>query len=321
MARPPYIHRGFIGQRRAWEFLIRQLEGAQALGERAPHLLLQAPSGHGKTQMARTIAVDFGTACHEFFAGPDTRPLQLCQELSKLRFGDFLFIDEAHALRSDAQEILYVALDQEKVPAIVEGRLRRGELKSIASFSLILATNEPGALKEALCKRLQVLAFDPYAARELKYIAEDVATKSTIHLTPHAARRLAETSQGVPRLIRHCIDALKRHWPGLREFTQVEVDDLLSAIGIDQRGLIPQQRQLLSLLAESSGGSMSVELLATRMCCDAAYVRRDLEPYLLAQGYMTYRSGLGRVLTPSGRALVAEWGTMCEPEDVEEDMA
>jgi Holliday junction DNA helicase RuvB len=142
MARPPRTFNQFIGQRRVMRLLTRLIGGAKALGRACPHLRLGAPAGHGKTALGHAVSQEYGSDCHFLIAGSDTRPADICELLLNAKHGDVVLIDEAHALRLDAQQILFSAFDEAKIPAVTKnGRLKRSEFQSIASCTIILATN------------------------------------------------------------------------------------------------------------------------------------------------------------------------------------
>jgi Holliday junction DNA helicase RuvB len=268
-------------------------------------LVLRAPSGFGKTALAGANAAEYGTDLHTLLAGEDIRPVEVCQLLFELRYGDILFIDEAHSLSRDAQQALYVALDQNKAPALAEGRPNRSQFMSIAEFTLILATNEPGAIKKGLRSRLERVEFDLYSIAELKAIAEQVASREGVEITPQAARRLAEVAQGVPRHIARRVKTLRLFWPNISKFTQENIDNFLSSEGVDALGLWPSQRLYLTTLATSPGGC-ALERLSIKLGCDTAIIRQEVEPYLIDRGWVNPRSGRGRQITPEGCAIVNE---------------
>ena len=317
--RPLKTFNHFIGQRRIVQFLARLTLGAKAQGKPCPPLLFIAPAGYGKTSLAQAVADEYGTDLHSIFAGNDTSAHGICQTLFQLRDGDFLFIDEAHSLGEDAQQVLYVALDQKKAPRPGERRLNRTTLGSVASFGLILATNEPGRLKKGLRTRLTRIEWDPYTERELRAIAEHVAVKEGFEITPQAARRLAEAAQGMPRSICRRLEMLKCLNPGLSRLILSEIEKLLASEGVDHRGLYPGQRQYLLALLESQSGTCSLERLSVKLGCDATNIRQEVEPYLFEQGLVETISGRGRTFTEKGRALAMELAASNAQDEAERE--
>jgi Holliday junction DNA helicase RuvB len=321
MPRPPKTFHEFIGQTRVIQYLVRLIAGAKALGSTCPSMLLIAPAGAGKTTLGRAIAAEYGSDLYPLLAGKDTRAVDLCDVLFQLKHGDVFFIDEAHSLHRDAQQILYDALQDNKVPALREGRLHRSHTLSIAQFTLILASNEPGMLKIGLIDRVHRFEFDPYSIRELKAIAEYAAGQEDIEMTPQAARRLAEVAQGTPRSLYRRLEALRLLYPSIRAFTIEHVRELLTHEGIDENGFTPHQRLYLLTLAATPQGRCSLGALAGKLGCDDAHIHRDIEPYLIEQGLVDPSSGRGRLLTAEGRRVVATLAAHHQEQTPEEERA
>jgi Holliday junction DNA helicase RuvB len=297
----PQAFHDFVGQRRAIAFVRRLIQGAKASAKACPSLLLIGRSGTGKTALARATAREYGTDLKPLFAGPDTRPVDVCTALAACNFADFLFIDEAHALRGDTQEILYQALDDCKVPGVKEGRLDRGQSQSVAQVTLIAATNQPGRLRPALRGRLRPVEFVPYTLRELVAIAKRAAAEEKVELTSQAARRLAETAQGLPGRVQQRLEALQLFWPGVSCFGQQHVESLLRHEGVDALGLTPSQRRYLRLLAASPRGA-PLKGMAARLGLDVAFVEQEVELYLLDKGLVEV-TGAGRKITTAGKSV------------------
>ena len=280
------------------------------MGRACPHLRLGAPAGHGKTALGHAISQEYGSECHFLIAGSDTRPADICELLLNAKHGDVVLIDEAHALRLDAQQILFSALDEAKIPAVTKnGRLKRSEFQSIASCTIVLATNEPGRLKPALRSRLTSVEFEPYTIHELKMIAERVAAVEALEISPQAARRLAEVAQGSPRIIARRTEALRLFSPGIDKLGLEHVEDLLANEGVDELGLWPSQRLYLQILAASPRGACSLERLAIKLGCDPANIRSEIEPHLIERGWVEPHSGRGRMITVEGRAITPRTST------------
>jgi Holliday junction DNA helicase RuvB len=320
MGRQLRTFQDFIGQRRLVRHLERLIWGAQAHGEPVVPLLLIAPSGSGKTEMARAVAAAYGSQLHSLLASRRTQPAHICAVLRELRHGDVFFIDEAHSLGRDPQQVLYLALDEQRIPATPERGGAPIRYESIARFTLALATNEPGALKPAFCRRLVTLEFDPYTARELKAIAEREAADRGISLSPQAAGALAEVAQGSPGRVARLVHNLRHFWPDQTELGTELVRRFLLSEGIDEHGLTPLQRQYLRALAAAPTGRSRLEGLAVRLGCDVRYVRVEIEPYLVEQALVDPHSDRGRMITAKGLNLVHEMGPAETRED-ENDVA
>ena len=284
MGRPASAFHQFVGQKRVVGHMRRLIAGAKTHGDACTSMLFTGPSGTGKSTMATAIAAEYGSQLHMLLAGSDSTAAAICRILSGLKHGDVLLIDEAHSLSADAQQLLFIALDQWKIPRLLERGIDRSSFESIAEFTLIVATNAPGQIKQALRNRLTRIEFDPYSQKELKTIAERIAESRKIGISPQAANLLAATAQGCPRCIRNRIRDLRDFWSGVKDLTKDHVRAFLDSEGIDEHGFTPHQREYLKALAGMPKGQCNVERLAIKLGCDVANVRQEVEVFLIEQG-------------------------------------
>ena len=304
MGRPVATFCHFVGQRRVVAHVQRLVEGAKKAGDPCTSMLLAGPAGSGKTTMAAALAAAYGSQLHVLLAGADTKPVDMCRILRDLKHGDVFLADEIHSLPADAQQIFFIALDQWKMPSLTERGIDRSTLESIAKFTLIAATNEPGRIKQALRTRLTRIEFDPYSQKELKAIVERIAESLEISISPQAANVLAATAQGSPRRIQRRILDLCHYWSGVQALTKDHIRAFLDSEGIDEHGFTPQQREYLKALSGMPKGKCNLERLAVKLGCDVVNVRQEVEVYLIEQGYVDPASRLGRGITPKGLEIV-----------------
>jgi Holliday junction DNA helicase RuvB len=297
----------FVGQKELVDQLRRQAAGAQALKQSFPHTLILGSSGLGKTRLARATAAEYGTEVIETMG--DLSKAELVNRLVALNENDFLFIDEAHALKNPMQELLYGAIDHCQVPRVPGTKAANGSLQDLETpveirpFTLILATDQPSRILNALQKRMALkVPINYYAVEELKEIVERVAKRMDLHLTAQAAHLLAKVSAGVPRRVEHHLQNLQRHHSDARQ-EQIgvpQVREFLAAFDIDDKGLGAQERAYLNFLRNVEAASL--ESLAIRLGVDSEYVRRQIEPLLLREHLVAIGSS-GRRLTQAGE----EW--------------
>jgi Holliday junction DNA helicase RuvB len=248
----------------------------------------------------------------------------LVEKLSAVAFGDVIFIDEIHSLDREAQELLDVAIDERRTLGLTKSRdgkndkVDRAQSKSIAEFTLIGATTEPGKLTHALRSRLNLITLDPYGLRELKAIAEKAATELGLKLTPQAARHLAERSQRTPRSIETLLRRLAVTKAGIVAVDPQGVRSFLEELGIDELGLDSLQQRYLKTLAAAGRGPCSLTVLEARLGTDPAYIRSDIEPHLLHLELIEIGSG-GRSLKEEGRAVAEKIVGPLEPPEQEEE--
>jgi Holliday junction DNA helicase RuvB len=310
MGRPIPSFHGFVGQRDIVRSLHEHCRGAAAKGEPLPHIRLDGPSGSGKTRLAKAVAQEMGTSCHDFYSSKQSKKWQLAESLSQIKKADIVFIDEIHALPQESQEALYPAIDRLEVPevdadkhCVVENKWRR-----IPPFTLIAATDQPGKLQKALRQRLVLrYTLTDYTESELRQIVFNYAAEHNMLLKPQAATRLAQAARGIPRRARHLLESLRTVMSDLNvEITKVHVDRHLKSLGIDSDNLTPTDLRYLSIL-QKGGGRMSLASLALQLGLDADTVYQETETYLQRKGLMNIGCG-GRHLTDAGRKIVEERG-------------
>jgi Holliday junction DNA helicase RuvB len=309
MPRPVPKFRDFIGQKSAVDLLRRQLAGAQTLREPFPHTLFTGPSGIGKTRLAEALAAESGTRVVKIMG--HLAPESLVSQVTTLQFGDFLFIDEAQNLKPVLQEMLLHLIDDRQVSAPTIKTPGRAALAGLSPeqrvepHTIILATDRPGSLLNALQKRMALqVSLALYDLRELKEIVDRQASDMDILISPQAARLIAQVSAGLPRRAKHHLENLRRHMPigQSQEFTLQHVRRLLAAFRIDDQGLGERERDYLSYLAEV--GSASLESLALYLGIDSMFVRQQIEPVLQRQRLIVIGPS-GRKLTASGQQFIS----------------
>jgi Holliday junction DNA helicase RuvB len=230
----------------------------------------------------------------------------IVEKLRAVKFADFVFVDEAHALDRESQELLNIAIDERRTLGCREdGKLDRGQSVSIAEFTLVAATTEPGKMTKALRSRLNEITLDPYGLGELKAIAEKAAKELKLTVTPQAAKHLAERSQRTPRSVEKLLKLLAVTKSGVAKVDQQLVRGFLEELGIDEHGLDRSQQSHLKILFAAGTRPTSLAILKARLGLDADYILSDIEPHLLFLELIDI--GLrGRTLTERGRGVAHE---------------
>jgi Holliday junction DNA helicase RuvB len=298
MPRPTPRFHDFIGQRPVVALLRRQLGGAQACSEPFPHTLFHGRSGVGKSMLAQAVAAEMGT-CVVPAMGYDDRHA-VADKLATLRAHDLLFVDECHRLGHAEQELLCEAIDHDSIPASDPKGTDRppgddGRV-TIPPWTLVLATDQPGRLLNALLKRIVIdIPLALYPVVELKEIVEVMAGKANVLLSPQAARLIAEVANGLPRQANQILKNLRlfHRDAETRQLGAPEVREYLDAAGYDPSGLNLQEVRYLEALDRQ--GVSSLTSLARALGSDANYVRDQVEPAILQRGLVR--------ITPSGRRL------------------
>lgn len=308
MGRPQKTWHGFAGQAPVVRSLQQHCSGALSKATELPHILLDGPSGMGKTALAECVAKEMGVKCLEFYSSPQTKRWQLAQHLAKVeKRGAIVFVDEIHALLDSVQELLYPAIDRLQIPVVDadKHRIIENEWQEIPRFTLIAASDQAGRLKNALKQRLVLpYTLGHYTDGEMKHIVLNRAAEIGLLLSPLAANRIAGATRGVPRRARHLLESLHT----CLEDTGVQVTScmarkyLMSSRGIDNDHLTLHDRRYLGIL-RARGTTISLHDIARQVGKDEDSVREDIEPYLIRQGWVAVEPR-GRRLTDAGIAYI-----------------
>jgi Holliday junction resolvasome RuvABC ATP-dependent DNA helicase subunit len=228
------------------------------------NILLSAPSGHGKTTLAYHILNQLGFNQSQISGPPDflfDRGIR------------FHFIDEIHEL--ERPEVLYPILDG-------------------GQYTMIIATNELGDLKEPLVNRCIPMMFAPYTELELAQIAGTVLYRW--QLSDDKLYGIVRKGKGNPRVVKNICQRLDNVFPYSMPRTEAELDDICEEIlGISPDGLTEIDRKYISFL-RTVGGSASLDLISNSLHLSVATLKREVEPHLVYLGLLQ--------ITSRGRNLV-----------------
>jgi Holliday junction resolvasome RuvABC ATP-dependent DNA helicase subunit len=285
--------------------LKEQIAGSLRAGTPLPHVLLSGTSGSGKTHLSKAVAKGMGTHLHECYCSDQVTRAILAGLLAKVNTADCVYLDEVHALRGPVQELLYPAVDRLKVPVVQGGLIIEGEWLDIKPFTLILSTDQPAKIRNALLQRVPLpFHLGCYTEQEMRVIVANYAADIGILLTTQALTRLAQVSRGLPRTARHRLEVLKNAI-GCPEkaVTKAQVERHLKLHGIDADNLTAQDRKYLSIFADNHGASVSLQSLALHLGSDELTLRRENEMYLCERGWVSI-DPRGRCLTDKGMEYV-----------------
>ena len=301
MTRPISDWHGFLGQHQLIRALRPIAEGAKANGRAMPPTLFTGSSGNGKSYLANALATFFGTHAHVLVARADLKLDELLAFFRLAHGHDILFVDEIHSLNLALQEVLFGIIDHGKLPADVLA-VASTENQNLPPLHLLAATDRPGKLLTPLKSRFALtLQFGAYSSRELDAITRQRATEFGMVLSPQAAKLLARTSRGIPRLAGQRLRLL-RDFYGTRppsEFDLPTVRKFLKSLGVNDDGLTRSDRKYLEVALEHGDSGISLRTLAARLEIDGDSVFRDIEPFLMREGLVAIQPR-GRVLTGAG---------------------
>ena len=237
------------------------------------NFLFRAPSGYGKTFLARRILyflyLKTDTRSHISFTGdkykyyPDRR---------------FQLIDEVHLLK-----------DTERIyPAMDSGR-----------HTFMLMTNEYSELLEPLVNRCVVLDFTGYSREELAKVAFYHLRKHNFVLSDNELLAIVDNSRMMPReIINLCNRLLVLFRQRGKPNTVEEMEDILfNYAGIKQGGFTALDLAYLELLRKQ--GRASLNTIARVLQIPKQAVLNEVEPFLMRKELVRIGSR-GRTLNNGG---------------------
>ncbi len=293
-----------VGQREVYARLEIAVDAASKRGEPLGHILFDGPPGLGKTTFAMCIPRDLGVAFQIASGAVLAAPKDVIPYLTNAEERSVLFIDEIHRLPKAVEEFLYPAMEDFRIDITLgEGINARTINMQLRPFTVIGATTRTGLLSAPLRDRFQLREhLDFYTVDELAEIVRRNAAKLRVAIEGSAAREIASRSRGTPRLANN-----RLRW--VRDYAQSRADGqitlevaraALEMLGIDRRGLDPQDRKYLDTIARVfDGGPVGVEAVAHTMNVAPDTLADEVEPFLL-RSELVVRTPRGRKLTAAG---------------------
>jgi len=292
----------FVGQPKVKESLAISIEAARARGEPLDHILLYGPPGLGKTTLSMLMAREMGSSIR-ITSGPVLeKPGDLVRELTSLRSGDILFIDEIHRLRPIIEEFLYPAMEDYRIDVrLSDGPHAQMISMPVEPFTLVGATTRFGLLTPPMRARFGIVQrLDFYPVENLCFIVTRSAEILGVGTTPEGTMEIAKRSRGTPRVANRL---LRR----VRDFAEVRADGVITlevadaALGlldVDEFGLDEMDTRVLRTLIEQfEGGPVGLSTLAVAIGEDAGTLEEVYEPFLIQNGLLK-RTPRGRMATP-----------------------
>jgi Holliday junction DNA helicase RuvB len=192
-------------------------------------------------------------------------------------------------------------MEDRKLPITVgQGAGARVVTLDLPPFTLVGATTRSGLLTTPLRDRFGIQhRLEPYDAPDLAEIVSRSAAILDVRLDPAGAHAIARRSRGTPRVANRLLKRVRDYAEvrGSGVVTAEAADAALEMLGIDQLGLDPLDRELLTAICTKfGGGPVGLSTLAVAVGEEQDTIEDVYEPYLLQQGFLQ-RTPRGRCAT------------------------
>ncbi len=290
-----------IGREKEKRSLRVMIKAAKQRDEAIDHILFHGPPGLGKTSLAQVVANELGVEIYATSGPALERKGDLVSILSNISPKGVFFIDEIHRLNKSIEEMLYSAMEDQKIDIVIgKGPSARTLKLDLNPFTVIGATTRVGLISAPLRDRFGVLMhLDYYDYEELRDLILQKSKALEIKINANTAYEIAKRSRRTPRI---AIRILKR----VRDLASVngksEIDmDLceegLKMIEVDKHGLDNLDRKILKTIVHSfKGGPVGLNTLASTLAEDLDTISDVYEPFLIKEGFLI-RTPKGRVVT------------------------
>jgi len=293
----------YVGQEKVKRNLRVILDAAKKRGEPCDHLLFYGQAGLGKTTLAHLVAKEMGSG-FKVTSGPALEKMgDLAAILSNLEKGEVLFIDEAHRLNRQIEEVLYPALESRKLHLIVgKGPSARTLSLDLPPFTLVAATTRANLLSGPLRSRFGAsFKLDYYEISDIEAIIRRSAKLLGLNIDSGAVAVIAMASRFTPRAANRLLRRVRDYTDvnNLEKVSEAAAKATLEMLEIDHLGLEPTDRQLLKIIIDKfHGGPVGIQTLAAALSDDQGIIEEVYEPYLMNIGLLN-RTPAGRLVTPA----------------------
>lgn len=298
----PTCFEEYIGQGNVKNMVISLLQASKIKKTSFPHTLFWAEAGLGKTTLSYLIAKEL-RANLVITSGAQLESRDELLNIFKQFKNDspnILFIDEIHAIRRRIAEMLYSAMEDFRFDYTT--KTNKVLSLNLPAFTLLGATTDLARLlipiRQRFQNRFQLL---PYNLDELCLIISNFLNRLGYQdVKPEIIQEIGLRCRNTARLaINFTKNILDYHLAQKRIVTVELVKEYFEKEGIDKSGLTAYDRKYLNRLLHSQNFKAGINTLTKSLGIDRLTTEREIEPYLLRQGFIAISTG-GRELTEKG---------------------
>lgn len=290
----------YVWQETLKKHLSVSISSAKIRKQPLEHVLFYWPPWLGKTTISNIIAYEMWANIKTTSGPAIEKQSDLVSILSNLEDGDILFIDEIHRLRSQVEEILYTAMEDNNIDIMVgKGTWAQSVRLPVKSFTLVGATTKLSSLSAPLRDRFgNIMKLDFYTDTDLEHILQNNAVSIGLDITPICREKVAKKSRGTPRVANRLLKILRDYHTIWKDISnEIVLEEVFQSIGIDDLWLDYLDKKIIETIHyKFRDGPVWLNTIASAVGEEESTIEEVVEPYLLQIGFLE-RTPRGRKIT------------------------
>lgn len=281
------------------------IDSAKNQGLILDHILLYGVAGTGKTTLAQVIANEFNKSIKIIQGTQLKKNTDLINAISLITEGDFIFIDEIHAMNIECMETLYSVMEDFSIDIKIgiDNNQKITRVK-IPHFTLIGATTNLNKIPNALEERFPIIFhFDLYEENEIYEIIKRTSQILKINLSDEEQMILASNAKGVPRIANNLLKRINDY----KNYNQeASINEILNKLGIHTFGLKETDLKYLMVLENYDNDYVGLKTICALLDEDIQVIENKIEPFLLKKNLIK-KTNKGRLITKIGKEVLNEF--------------